>query len=73
MHPKSFGYNEKVFKWQLKVKENRRESAIEVFEGTNFTLEDDFGVLGLVIGTPSACDIYNESEIEKTTSLTKRF
>ena len=32
---------------------------------------DGFRVLGSVIGTPSACDIYMESEIEKTTTLTK--
>ena len=47
----------------------KRESAIEVFEGTNIIMVDGFRVLGSVIGTPSACDIYMESEIEKTTTI----
>ena len=35
VHDKAFGYNVNTSKWQLIVKENRRERAIEVFEGTN--------------------------------------
>ena len=46
---------------------------IKVFEGTNITLVDGFRVLGLFIGTPSACDKYMESEIEKTATLTENF
>ena len=53
------------------VEENCRESAIKVFEGTNITM-DSFRVLGSVIGTPSACDKYIETEIEKTATLTEK-
>ena len=35
VHEKAFGYNVKPFKCQLIVKENQRDSAIKVFEGTN--------------------------------------
>ena len=56
MHEKAFGYNVKPSKCQLIVKENRRDSAIKVIEGTNITMVDGFRVLGLVMGTPSACD-----------------
>ena len=72
MREKAFGYNVKPCKCQLIVKENRRDSTIKVFEGTNITMVDGFRVLGLVIGTPSACDKYMESEIGKTASLTKK-
>ena len=34
---------------------------------------DGFRVLGLVIGTPSACDKYMESKIEETATLTETF
>ena len=54
-------------------KKNRRDSAIKVFEGTNITIVDGFRVLGSVIGTPSACDKYMESEIEKRATLTEKF
>ena len=54
------------------VKENYCESAIKVFEGTNITMVDGFRVLGSVIGTPSACDKYIKSEIEKTATLTEK-
>ena len=54
VHGKAFGYNVKPSKCQLIVKENRRESAIKVFEGTNITIVDGFRKLGLVIRTPSA-------------------
>ena len=64
MHGKDFGYNVKSSTCQLIKKENRRDSAKKVFEGTNITMVDGFRVLGLVIGTPSACDKYMESEIE---------
>ena len=73
VHEKAFGYNVKRFKCQLIVKENRRDSAIKVFEGINFTMVDNFRVLGSVIGTPSACDKNMESEIEKTATLTEKF
>ena len=73
VHGKAFGYNVKPSKCQLIVKENCRESAIKVFEGTNITMVDGFRVLGSVIGTPSLCDKYIESEIEKTATLTKKF
>ena len=33
---------------------------------------DGFRVLGSVIGTPSACDMYIESGIEKTATLTEK-
>ena len=72
MHGKAFGYNVKPSKCQLIVKENRRDSAIKVFESTNITVVDGFRVLGLVLGTSSACDKYMESEIEKTASLTEK-
>ena len=65
VHGKAFGYNVKPYKCQLIVKENRRESAIKVFEGTNITKLDGYRVLGSVIGAPSTSDIYMESEIEK--------
>ena len=35
-------------------------------------LVDNFRVPGLVIGSPSACHKYMESEIEKTITLTKK-
>ena len=73
VHGKDFGYNVKPSKSQLIVKKNRRESAIKVIEGANNTMVDSFRVLGSVIGTPSACDKYMESEIVKTTTLTKAF
>ena len=72
MHGKAFGYNVKPSKCQLTVIKNRRDSAIIVFEGTNMTMVDGFRVLGSVIGTPSACDKYKESEIEKTATLTEK-
>ena len=72
MHGKAFGYNMKPSKCQLIVKENCRESAIKVFEGTNIKMVDGFRVHGSVIGTPSACDKYIESEIEKTATLTEK-
>ena len=68
---KVFGYNVKPPKCQLNIKENRRESAIKVFEGTNITMPDGFRFLVLVLGTPSLCGKYMESECEKTTILTK--
>ena len=71
VHGKAFGYTVKPSKCQLIVKENCRESAIKVFEGTNITMEDGFRVLGSVIGTPSACDKYIESATEKTATLTE--
>ena len=73
MHGKAFGYNVKPSKCQLILKENRRDSAIKVFEDTNITMVDGFRVLGSFIGTPSACDKYMESEIEKTATLTEKF
>ena len=71
VHGKAFGYNVKPPKCQLIEKENRRDSAIKVFEGTNITMVEGFRLLGSVIGTPSACDKYMESEIEKTATLTE--
>ena len=62
----------KPFKCQLIVKENRPDSATKLFEGTKITMVEVFRVPGSVIGTPSACDKYMESEIEKTTTLTKK-
>ena len=47
VHGKAFGYNKKPSKCQLKVKKNCRQSAINVFEGTNSTMVDGFGDLGL--------------------------
>ena len=44
----------------------------KVIEGTNITMVDSFRVLGSVIGTPSACDKYMESEIEKTATLNEK-
>ena len=73
VHGKAFGYNVKPSKCQLIVKENRSDSAIKVFEGTNITMVDSLRVLGLVIRTPSACDKHMESEIEKTATLTEKF
>ena len=72
VHGKSFRCNVKPSKRELIVKENHRQSAIKVFEGTNITMLEGFRVLGLVIGTPSACDKYMESEFEKTATLTKK-
>ena len=66
---KALGYNVKPSKCQLIVKENCRESAKKVFEVINITMVDGFRVLGSVIGTPSACDKYIESAIEKTATL----
>ena len=63
----------KPSKCQLIVKKKRRENAIKVFEGLNITMRDGFRVLGSVIGRPSACDKYKASQIEKTTTLTKKF
>ena len=48
------------------------KSPYKLFEGTNITMADGFGVLGSVIGTSSACDKYMESEVEKTTTLTEQ-
>ena len=62
VHEKAFGYKVKPSKCQLLLKDNSRESAIKVFEGTNITMVDGFRVLGSVIGTPSACDKYMRSE-----------
>ena len=66
VHGKAFGYNVKRSKCQLILKVNCRESAIKVFEGTNITMVDGFRILGSVMGTPSACDKYIGSEIEKS-------
>ena len=41
-HGKAFGYNVNTSKCQLIEKENRRESAIKVFEGANITMVDGF-------------------------------
>ena len=71
VHGKFLGYNVKPSKCQLILNENCRESAIKVFEGTNITMVDGFRVLGLVLGTPSACDKYIENEIEKIATLTE--
>ena len=73
VHGKAFSYNVKLSKCQLIVKENCRESAIKIFEGTNITTVHGFRVLGSVIGTPSAYDKYIESEIEKIATLTEKF
>ena len=62
----------KPSKCQLIVKEKWRDSAINVFEGTSFTMVDVIRVLGSVIGTPSACDKFTESEIENTATLTEK-
>ena len=72
MHGKAVGYNVNPSKCQLIVKENCREIAIKVFEGTNITMVDGFRVLGSVIVTPSACDKYIKSETEKTATLTEK-
>ena len=72
VHGKAVGYNVKPSKCQLIVKENRRDSTIKVFEVKNITMVDGFRVLGLVIGTASACDIYMENEIEKKSTLTEK-
>ena len=66
-----FRHNVKPSKCHFIVKENRPDSTIKVFEGTNITVIDGFRVFGSVIGTPSACDKYMESEIEKTATVTK--
>ena len=73
MHGKAFEYNVKPSKCQLIVTENRRDSAIKIFEGTNYTMVDGSRKLGSITGTPSACDKYMESEIEKTATLTEKF
>ena len=73
VHGKAFGHNVKPSKCQLIVRENRRDSAIKVFEGTNITMADDFRLLRSDIGIPSACDKYMESKIEKTATLTEKF
>ena len=72
MHGKAFGYNVKPSNCQILVKENTRDSVLEVFEGTNNTMVDGFRVLESVLRRPSVCDIYMEREIEKTTTLTKK-
>ena len=64
---KAFGYNVKPSECQLMVQENCRESAIKEFD---IKTVDNFRVLGSVIGTPSACDKYMESKIEKAATLT---
>ena len=69
VHGKAFVYNVKPSKCQLIEKDNRRDSAIKVFDGTNITIVDGFRVFGLVIGTQSACDKYLESETETTATL----
>ena len=69
VHGKAFGYNVKTSKCQHIVKENRRHSAKKVFEGTNITMVDGYRVLGLVIGTPSACHSYMKNEIERRATL----
>ena len=58
VHGKVFRYHVMPSKYQLIVKQNRHNSAIKVLEATNITMVDGFRVLGLVIGTPSACDKY---------------
>ena len=73
VHGKAFGYNKKPSNSQIIVQENRRDSAIKVFESTNITMADGFRVLGSVIGTPSACVKYMASEVEKTATLTEKF
>ena len=70
MHGKAFGYNVKPSRCQIIVKENRLDSAIKLFEGTNITMVDSLRVFGSVIGTQSACDKYMERENEKTSTLT---
>ena len=73
VHGKAFRYNVKPSKCHFIGKENCRERAIKVFDGTNITMVDGFRILGSVIGTPSACDKYIESKIEKTATLTEQF
>ena len=69
---KAFEYNVKPSKCQIIVEKiSSLTVVIKVIEGTNITLVDGFRVLGLFIGTPSACDKYMESEIEKTATLTE--
>ena len=72
VHGNDFGYRVKLSKCQLIVKENSRESAIKVSEGTIITMVDGFRVVVSVIGTLSACDKNMESEIEKTATLTEK-
>ena len=72
-HGKAFGYNVKPSKSRLILKENCRESAIKVFNGANITKVDNFRVLGLVLGLPSACNKYIENKIEKTATPTETF
>ena len=69
VHGKPLGNNVKPSKCQLIEKKNLRESAVKSFEGANITMVDGFRVLGSVIGTPSACDKFMESEIERTATL----
>ena len=73
VHGKAFGYNVKPYKSQLIVKENRRESAIKVFESTNITKVDGYRVLGLVIGATSTSDIYMEAKLKKQLPNLKNF
>ena len=61
---KVFGYNVKPSNFQFIKKENHRENSIKVFEGTNITMVVGFGVLGLVIGTPSECNKYMEAKLK---------
>ena len=70
---KAFGYNVKTSKCQLRLKENCHKCTIKLFEPTNFTMVDGFGVLGLVITTSSACDKYIEDENKITTPFKKAF
>ena len=44
-----------------------------MFEGTNITMVDGFRVLGMSIGTPSACDKYMESELKRQVPQLKSF
>ena len=53
-------------------RDKRQQRAIKVFEGTNITTVDGFRVLGSVIGTPSPCDKYMETEIENIATLTSK-
>ena len=73
MHGNDFGYNVKSSKCQIIVKENKRDSAIKVFEGKTIIVVDGFRVIGSVIGAPSACDKNMESETEKTVTLPENF
>ena len=72
MHGKALGYKVKPSNCQLIEKENRRDRAIKVFEGTNIIMVEGIRVLGSVIGTPTACDNYMENENEKTATLNEK-